>query len=251
MRALIVEDEINVRKGFVKMLGAFCPDVKIIGEAGTVEDGIDLINESEFDILFLDIQLPDGSGFDLLHRINERDFSLIFVTAFDKYAIHAFELSAVDYLLKPVSPNLLQKAIEKAKIMQSKAMREVSLELATKHLGKEYKQSNKIILKDFDSLHIVKVEDLIYCKAEGSYTKFIQVNGEPILTSTNLKEYEKMLGAYKFIRNHHSYLVNLHHIVEFKKQDGGSLILSNKQEIPISTRKKAAILEDMKKLFIN
>ena len=251
MKTLIIEDEINVRQGFVKMLNTFCPEVTIVGEAGSVKEGLVLIQNTEFDILFLDIHLPDGSGFDLLECIERRDFNVVFVTAYDKYAVHAFNLSAVDYLLKPVSPKLLKNAVAKAGFIQSTAFLKESLDIASNHLSNRNTQSNKIILKDLESLHIVKVEDLIYCKAEGSYTKFVQKNGVPIMTSTNLKEYEKMLEGYDFIRSHHSYLVNLHHILELKKQEGGSLVLSNTEELPISTRKKATILENMKRIFIN
>ncbi len=250
MKAIVIEDEINVREGFLKLIKAFCPEIEVVNTADNVEEGIQLVNESNFDILFLDIHLPDGSGFDLMHRISNKNFQLIFVTAYDKYAIDAFKLSAVDYLLKPVSPDLLQKAISKVKSNQKDINKEEKLEILNTHFQKK-EQSNKIILKDQESIHLVKISDILYCKAEGSYTTFYISDGRQIMTSMNLKEYDQLLTPYQFIRCHHSYLVNIHEITEVRKADGGYLNMSEGSLIPISTRKKAQILDEINKVFLS
>ncbi len=251
MRVVIIEDEINVRKGFIKLLNTFCPEIQIVGVADSVESGLKVINTTDFDLLFLDINLPDGSGFDLMYRLSSIDFKLIFVTAYGKYAVDAFKLSAVDYLLKPVAPDLLKKAIEKVKFSIQQTLSINRVEVLESNLNKPNDQENKIILKDQDSLHLVQIKEIIFCKAEGSYTKFMISNESKIYTSTNLKEYEQLLLPYNFMRCHHSYLVNLNHVVALKKQDGGYLETTNKEQIPISTRKKASLIEKLKKTFIN
>ena len=251
MRVVIIEDEINVREGFIKLLCSYCPEVHIVGVADSVESGIEIINTTEFDLLFLDINLPDGSGFDLMYRLKAIDFKLIFVTAYGKYAIDAFKLSAVDYLLKPVSPDLLLKAIEKAKFSIQQTISINRVELLESNLNRPNDQENKIILKDQDSLHLVQISEIIYCHAEGSYTSFVLTDGRKVMTSTNLKEYEQLLLPYNFLRCHHSYLVNLNHVVALKKQDGGYLETSDKSQIPISIRKKATLIEKLKNTFIN
>ncbi|MDF1695159.1 MAG: LytTR family DNA-binding domain-containing protein [Saprospiraceae bacterium] len=251
MRVIIIEDETNVREGFIKLLATFCPEVEVVGVADSVETGLKMITETDFDLLFLDINLPDGSGFDLMYRLESIDFMLIFVTAYGKYAVDAFKLSAVDYLLKPVAPDLLKKAIEKARnsIQQSLSINRV--QVLESNLSRPTDQDNKIILKDQDSMHLIQVKDIIYCFAEGSYTNFMLTEKRKIITSTNLKEYEQLLLPYNFLRCHHSYLVNLHHVVALKKQDGGYLETSDQSQLPISTRKKATIIEKIKNTFIN
>lgn len=250
MKAIVIEDEINVRRAFMKALDAFCPEVQLLSYAGSVADGVEMVDNSKFDILFLDINLPDGSGFDLLSQVENKDYAIIFVTAYDEHAIKAFKLSAVDYLLKPVSPDFLISAVEKAKKLRDLDDKS-NIEIAQGHMKANFEQSNKLILKDQESLYIKQIKDILYCQAEGSYTRFKFVDGSIILTSTNLKEYEQLLSPFKFTRNHHSFLCNLYHVVEIKKVDGGSIVMSDGSVLPISARKKAGIMDQMKALFIN
>ena len=175
MKAIIIEDELNVREGFIKLLDTFCPEVEVIGAAEGVENGLNLIRDSSFDLLFLDINLPDGSGFDLVHRITNREFDIIFVTAYDQYAIDAFKISAVDYLLKPISPDLLKKAISKVSTKSPISTAE-RMEILDEKMERNFDQSEKIILKDADVMQIVEIKDILYCEAKGSYTKFNLAN---------------------------------------------------------------------------
>lgn len=248
MKAVIIEDELNVREGFVKLINTFCPEIDIVGKAETVEEGIRLISKTKFEILFLDINLPDGSGFDLLYRLSRREFQVIFVTAYDQYAIDAFKISAVDYLLKPVSPDLLKKAILK---VNHPIDQEGRLTILGEKLSKEFNQNEKIILKDSESMQIVEISDIICCEAEGSYTTFFLNEGRTIVTSLNLKEYERILVPYGFIRNHHSYLINLQKVQSLQRSDGGTIIMMDGKKLPLSTRKKAAVVEALKDRFVN
>lgn len=251
MKTIIIEDEMNVREGFIKLLNAFCPEIEIVATADTVESGIAVIENTDFELIFLDINLPDGSGFDLIHRLKVRDFHLIFVTAYNQYALDAFKISAVDYLLKPVSPDLLIKAVEKVKSYTSVNDTESQFTILKEKTISEPNQNSKIILKDLESMHIIKVKEIIYCEADGSYTRFHLTNETEIITSLNLRQYEDILRPYQFLRPHHSYLVNIHHIKSLKKSDGSSLLMSNGSLVPVSHRKKANIVETMKKVFIN
>lgn len=249
MRAIIVEDELNVREGFVKLINTFCPEVNIIDVAETVETALEIINNSEFEILFLDINLPDGSGFDLIHRLQNRNFHIVFVTAYDQYAIDAFKISAVDYLLKPVSPDLLKNALQKLKSLPA-SNEDKRMEVLDARVKRSFKSTEKIILKDGDSMQLVVINDIIYCNAEGSYTTFYLKDGKQIITSQNLKEYERMLSPYGFIRNHHSFLINLNHVISIQKSDGGYIIMSDNSNLPLSIRKKAAVVEALKTKFV-
>ena len=250
MKAIIIEDELKVREGFIKLLNTFCPEVEVIGVAGDVDSGSELIQNESFDVLFLDINLPDGSGLELVSNLDDRDFEVIFVTGYDQYAIDAFKISAVDYLLKPVSPDLLIKAVSKVKDVSNipTSSRLVVLE---EKMNKSFLQTEKMILRDADVMRIVEIQDIIFCEAKGSYTKFFLANNLQILTSLHLKEYERILEPYGFIRNHHSYMINLHQVKSLQRSEGGSIIMKNEVGLPLSTRKKPKVIEALKNIFVN
>jgi len=168
MRAIIIEDEINVRAGFIKMLNKFCPEVQVVAEADGVEKGFEIIRAHDFDVLFLDINLPDGTGFDLLKRFDDIPFDVIFVTAYDQYALDAFKISASDYLMKPVSPIDLKSSIEQ--IAQNNTHRALTQQVLKERLSTNFQQEEKIIIRNSESLEIVEVSHINYCQADGSYT---------------------------------------------------------------------------------
>ncbi|MEM1325429.1 MAG: LytTR family DNA-binding domain-containing protein [Bacteroidota bacterium] len=242
MKALLVEDEKHAREALKQLLDTFCPDVQIIGEAGTVKDAIKKCKLLQFDILFLDIELPDGSGIDLLRHLSQRDFQVIFITAYNQYALDAFRLSASDYLLKPVNPTHLVEAVKKVAEQHARLMNETSLNLLMHNWSG---QESKMMLRDSENIYIIRVKEILNCMADGGYTRFFLEDGREILTSINLKEYEKMLAKWGFIRSHHSHLVNYNHITRFNKTDGGTLVLSNGKEVPVSARKKEQMLRQL------
>lgn len=251
MKAIIVEDELNVRMGFRKLIQTFCPEHQVVAEYGNVEESITGINKSNFDILFLDINLPDGSGFDILHRCDNKNFHTIFVTAYDQYAIDAFKMCAIDYLLKPVSPTRLQEAISKIPQASVLSSNLESHQLLKSKIDGDHSGINKIILKETDCMHIVDLTDIQYCKADGAYTNFICVDRKQLTTSQNLKEYELLLQDYNFIRCHHSYLINLSHVTEIKKSEGGGVKMTNGDTLPLSSRKRSSVLDALKARFIS
>lgn len=251
MKAIIVEDELNVRLGFEKLIKKFCPEVDILDHASCVEDATILIEQSSFDILFLDINLPDGSGFDLLHGLSKINFHIIFVTAYDQYAIDAFRVSASDYLLKPISPDALIQSINKIKQQNSAVTNQGQVDILNTRIKGEYLQSEKMVLRDSESILFVQIKDILYCKAEGTYTTFHLEEDRKVLITTNLKEYDRILSPYGFMRAHHSYLINLQRIKSIQRSEGGYIIMDNAEVVPLSVRKKPQIMEAVKRRFLN
>lgn len=250
MKAIIIDDEIRIVEGIQRMIARYCPEVEVIGTAGSVKDGLHLIETLDMDIVFLDIQLHDGTGIDLLNRLTEQPFQIIFITAYNEYAIEAFKFSAVDYLLKPLDPEDLVQAVHKARQHIEKDSLHLRLSVLLENMEALSQQMKKIIIKDAENIHIINIADIFCCKADGCYTAFTLQDGQVILSSKNLKTYENMLHNYAFFRSHHSYLVNLHQIKRFEKTEGGQLILQNDMAIPVSTRKKDRLFDILSELNI-
>jgi len=225
------------------LLQHYCPEVTITDEADGVQSGLQKIKLFQPDIVLLDVEMEDGTGFDLMKQVHDPGFQLIFVTAHNKYAIEAFQFSAIDYLLKPVDPDALQLGIQRAakNIQHSNLQQQVQVLL--QQLAGIKNQDKKIVLKDLDNTYFIKIADILYCEAEGTYTKFYIHGSEAILVSKNLKEYESILEPLGFIRTHHSFLVNPAKIKLYDKTDGGALILESGHSIPVSQRKKEYVMQ--------
>jgi len=245
MKALLIDNEAHLRTGLKIMLQSFCPEITRIEEADGVQSGLQQIRNVHPDIVFLDVEMDDGTGFDLMKQVIDPGFQLIFVTAHNQYAIEAFSFSAIDYLLKPVDPDALQKSIQKATRNIKNSNLQQQVQILLQQLSGIRNQDKKIVLKDLDNTYFIKVADILYCEAEGTYTKFFIHHGEPVLVSRNLKEYEAILEPIGFIRTHHSFLVNPAHIKLYDKTDGGALILESGHSIPVSQRKKDAVLQSL------
>lgn len=247
MKLLIVDNEPNQRTAMRALLQVFCPEITTIEEADGVQTGLHQIKIFQPDIVLLDVEMDDGSGFDLMKQVGQPSFQLIFVTAHNKYAIDAFQFSAIDYLLKAVDPDALQKSIQRA--VHNIQSRDLSrqIEFLLQHLNGKYDHDKRIVLKDIENIYFVRISDILYCMAEGTYTKFYLQNSSPVMVSKNLKEYENILEPLGFIRTHHSYLVNPTKIIRFDKSDGGSLILEGNHSVPLSQRKKDAVLAVLEK----
>lgn len=243
MKVLIIDNESNLRNGLRLLLENYCQEVNSIAEADGVKTGLDAIAGFHPDVVLLDVEMDDGTGFDLMKKISDPGFQLIFVTAHNKYAIEAFQFSAIDYLLKPVDPNALQKSIHKAsgKIKDSNLRQQVQVLL--QQLSGIQNKDRKIVLKDIENTWFIKVSDILYCEAEGTYTRFFLQNTDPLLVSKNLKEYEEILEPLGFLRTHHSFLANPDKIKSYDKTDGGALILEGGRTIPISQRKKDFVMQ--------
>lgn len=242
MKLLIVDNEPHLRTGLKLMVEAFCPQVTAIAEADGVQSGLDAIRHFNPDVLLLDVEMDDGTGFDLVRQIHDPSFQLIFVTAHNKYAIDAFHVSAIDFLLKPVDPEALQRSIDKASAQLQHATLKKQIDFLLQQIAHKADTEKRIVLKDISNVYFVKVHDILFCEAEGNYTRFYFTNTEPILVSKNLKEYEAILEPLGFIRTHNSFLANPDKIHTFDKSEGGALITEGGHSIPVSQRKRDTVL---------
>jgi len=247
MKVLIIDNEVHLRKGLKLLLQSVTNDITAIEEADGVQSGLQAIKVFTPDIVLLDVEMDDGTGFDLLKQLNNPAFQLIFVTAHNKYAIEAFQFSAIDYLLKPVDTEALQKSIAKAFLNIRNKDLKSQIDILLQQLAGMQSRDRKIVLKDVDNTYFIKVPDILYLEAEGTYTKFFFTNAEPMLVSKNLKEYGDILEPLGFLRTHHSFLVNTDKIKLFDKTDGGVLVLDGGFTIPVSQRKKEYVMQMLEK----
>jgi two-component system LytT family response regulator len=245
--ALIIDDELHMRDSLAKLLGKHCPQVAVVGEANGVYSGIKAIQDLQPDLVLLDIQMEDGTGFDLLNSLKTIDFKLIFVTAYDQFAMQAFRFSAVDYLLKPVNPLLLVEAIERATQLMQKH-HDLQMQALQENLNNAKSQDKKIILKTTENIYLLTLHDIISCESDNNYTNIYTSDGEKILVSKTLKEYDDLLTCCGFYRVHKSYLINLSHIKRFEKQDGGYIVLTNDMKVPVASRKRDEMLEMLERM---
>ncbi len=241
MRILIIDNEPELRTGLRELIQLKPGDQ--VEEAEGVMSGLEMITSFDPDLVFLDIEMEDGTGFDLLRQLDQPGFQLIFTTAHNQYAIQAFKFSAMDYLLKPIDPTELTNSLDKARAAFRKADLNNQLAVLMQQLNIKPVTDRKIVLKDIESTYFVKIADILFCEAGGTYTKFYLDGADPILVSKNLKEYEAILEPHGFLRSHHSYLVNPDKIKMYDKTDGGALVLVSGHSIPVSQRKKEMILQ--------
>jgi two-component system, LytTR family, response regulator len=247
LRTLIVDDEDHMRDSLTRLLAKHCPQVDVAGEANDVSSGIKAINAVHPDLVLLDIQMGDGTGFDLLNSLPVIDFKVIFITAYDHYALQAFRFSAVDYLLKPVNPEMLAEAVERAgQLIQEH--HNIQMQALQENLRNIKLQEKKIILKTTDNIYLLGLKDIICCESDNNYTGIFTSDGKKILISKTLKEYDTLLTGCGFYRVHKSFLINLAHIQRFEKQDGGFIVLTNDMKIPVASRKRDEMLELLEKM---
>lgn len=243
LNAIIVEDERRSRETLSGLLKLYCKNVNIIAEADGMQSGIEAIEKHKPDVVFLDIQMPDGSGFRLLESLKDIDFDIIFTTAFDQFAIKAIKFSAIDYLLKPIFPDDLVTAVKKAEDRQDARNTRKNVEVLLENIKKPETEAPRIVLSTSERINVVKVQDILRCESDNYYTLFFFTNGNKLLVSKTLKENEELLGEYNFIRPHKSHLINVNYIKSFNKHDGGYILMTDGSRVPVSRRKKEKIIE--------
>ncbi len=248
LKAVIIEDEKHSRETLKSMLEEFCKDVEVIAMAGTVDEAVKVLSIYSPDIVFLDIELQSGVGFDVLNQIKDPNFEVIFTTAFEKYAIKAIKFSSLDYLLKPIDLDELQQAVEKARTRMDTNVYREQLDTLMQSISRGKIRPEKICLATTVGMEFIAIDDIIACKADGSYTSFMLEDNNTLLVSKHLKEYENLLAEHQFMRVHNSYLINLKKVKKYIKSDGGHLIMENDLEVNISPRKKDDLIEAMKRL---
>ncbi len=247
LRTIIIDDEEHQRQSIAKMLSLYCQDAELTGTADSIKSGIEIIRRLKPDLVLLDIRLRDGTGFDLLSQLNPVDFKVIFITAFDEYAIRAFRFSALDYLLKPVDPEELAGSVRRASQNLLQVFTE-QLNQLREHMQQGNEGTRKIVVRTFESIYLVGIADILYCESDGNYTT-LHLAGQPdIIASTPLKDYEELLSPLGFFRIHKSYLINLGFISRFDKADGGFVVLTDGSRVPVASRKRDILLEMFSRL---
>jgi len=238
IRTIVIEDEEYSRTMLVNLLREHCPQIKVVAEADSVQPGLTAIVEQKPQLVFLDIELQSETAFEILERLPEVGFELIFTTAFDHYALKAIKFCAIDYLLKPIDLNELLIAVSKAEKRLNREYMNKNLEALMNNIKSNSQNNHRIALPTLEGLLFIKVSDIIYCESNGPYTCFFLKQPEKIITSRNLKEYEDLLSEYNFFRIHKSYLVNLQEIQKYVRGEGGQLIMSNGAALAVSKQRK-------------
>ena len=234
MRAVLVDDEISNLENLQALLEKHCPQVSVLAMAQSVGDAVDVIGKYLPNLVFLDIQMGDKTGFDLLKLLPWRYFEVVFVTAYDQYGIQAVKFAALDYLLKPIDIEELMDAVNKAEYKLATQKQNSQLEFLLQQLKKSEKNVGKIALQMQSEIRYVTLSEIVRCEADNTYTHFILANGEKILVSKSLKEYADLLHPNGFVRTHQSHLVNPKYVKSWLKEDGGILLLMSGEKIPIS-----------------
>ena len=245
-KILIIDDENRTRELIAKMIDSFDFDVITIPEGENVKSGIAAIEKHQPDIVFLDIQMPDGTGFDVLGSIPNKTFEVVFITAHEEFAIKAIKFSALDYLLKPVDLSELKIALEKAIEASSKKHNPQQYEALTSNIQSNEKR--RLVLKTQESVHVVELDQIIRCEADRNYTSFFLLDNKKILVSKTLKEYETLLSGYNFLRIQQSHLVNLNFIDRYDKKNGGAVVMKDGTEVPLSPAKRDVFFKRLENL---
>ncbi|MBF9255623.1 response regulator transcription factor [Pontibacter sp. 172403-2] len=238
LTAIIIDDEQNNIDNLFELLGKYCPEIDVLAIASSADVGIELIRQTAPELVFLDIQMPGKSGFDVLKAIDNYNFEVIFVTAYDQYGIKAIKFAAIDYILKPVDVEELQTAVKKAIIKRQEKRQNHQLENLLQLLQQRPTDTPRIALPLAKETRFVKVDEIIRCESSNNYTTFYFIGGEKVIVSKPIYEYEEILDNYHFIRCHQSHLVNKKFIKSWIKDDGDFLLLEDKVHVPVSRQKR-------------
>lgn len=242
MRAVIIDDEEKSLRTLGSLVHRYAPEIEIIGEAGSAQRAIEVIRETDPDLVFLDILMPDGTGFDVLEQFPERNFKFIFVTAFDEHSLRAFRYGALHYLLKPVNFHDLKAAVARAGNGQAHTIAESAPQLKTARGAYNNNVPQNIVLSSVEGFSVVRVRDIVRCEADANYTRVYFSQDKPFLASKGLGHFEELLADAGFVRVHHKHLINLSCVKRYLKGRGGYVEMSDGQQIEVSVRKKDEFL---------
>lgn len=242
IKALIIEDEEASRATLSNYLNRYCPDVEVVGMAENIQNGQKLIADLQPNLVFLDVEMPYGNGFDLLESLDEIDFELIFVTAFSNYALKALNMSASYYLLKPIDIDELVQAVDKVSENLENKEKIKSAQILKTNLHVTENRLKRIVLPELEGFEVAQLKDILYCKANDNLTDFVFVNGKKKTICKTLKHFDEVLNGAGFFRIHKSVLVNMEHVTGFKRGKGGYVQMSNGDELEIAVRRKQDFL---------
>ena len=246
IRAILIDDEIHCTESLKIEVNAFCPEVEVVGVCNDPREGVKLIEDLNPDVVFLDIEMPWMSGFELLSKISFIDFSVICTTAYNQYVIKAFKFSAVDYLLKPIDTDELQAAIERVKSLQSLKFNKAHLDILINNLKPVPDTSQRIVLPSSEGLEFIKVSDIIRIESESNYSHIYLIDNKKVFLAKTLKDLEQLLSDSNFIRVHNSHIVSENHIVKYHSSDGGSIELSDGSRVPLSRTRRSEFISKYK-----
>ncbi len=237
-RTIVVDDERNAVDFIVSIIGEYCPQLKVVGTAGNVDEAINIVGKESPDLLFLDVDMPNGTGFDLLRHFPEKEFDVIFITAFNHYAIQAIRFSAVDYILKPINISEFTEAVERVIKKRSDASGSQNEKFRILMENLKTPTPSRLVIPTSDGLEYLNPREIILIEADRSYSLFYLSGERKILVSKNLKEFQDLLGERNFFRPHNSYLINLRFVKKYVKRDGGYIEMSNGAQVPVSRNRK-------------
>lgn len=249
IRTIIIDDESKGRQALQNLMMRHCPEIQVVASCGNAKDAIDAIEELRPDLIFLDVEMPDKSGLEMLSDLQEIDFQIIFTTAHSQYAIEAFKHGAIAFLLKPVEVVELRKAVERAKENIHSPTQPIENNLLSNQQAQL--RSSKLVLSTQEGMYIIPISEIIYCESDGNYTRFFCEQNISVLISKKLGDYEKLLSSHGFYRIHRQCLVNINHIRRVIKQDGGAVIMSNNSKLEVSRRNKDQLYEVLAKQFLS
>jgi two-component system LytT family response regulator len=246
LKTIIIDDEPHAREKLELLLRKYCKDVEIVATAKNADEGIAAINRHKPDLVFLDVEMPVLSGFDMLKLLPKIDFDIIFATAHDQYAIRAIKFTALDYLLKPIDTEQLQEAVQKAGDRSSTKAMQQQYDVLKENLASKSREMEQLAIPSQQGLIFIKVSDLIRCEADSNYTWFFLANKTKIVSSKTLKEYEEMLSDSGFVRIHSAHLINKKHLKQYIKGEGGEVLMNDGTLLDVSRRRKQAVMEALK-----
>lgn len=241
IKAVVIDDEKNNQELIVNLLNLYCKNVDVCGTANSVETGYKLISEQAPELIFLDVQMQDGTGFDLLKLFPKIGFKVVFVTAHEEFAIDAFKVSALDYLMKPVSPAHIITSVAKAEELISQEELNVKFQTLLTNVGKQNGSRKKIVLKTQERIYSVELTTIIRFESDGNYTKVFLSDGNRIMVTKLIKEFDEMLAEYGFIRVHQSHLINPEYLFFFEKTEN-TVVMKDNSKVPVSARKKDVVM---------
>ncbi len=243
LKSIIVEDEPHSQKTLANFIRKYCHQVELLTIAASVSEAIEKINQQKPDLVFMDIDLPDGTGFEVLNQLDEPWPRVIFVTAYNQYAVKAFQISAIDYLLKPIDPELLIKAIEKVEQSDEDAKEQQSKKVAVFNENRLAGKLNKMALPTQNGVQLVHIDEIVRMEADGNYTTVFLKDKSKYMVSRKIKEFENLLETMHFFRIHQSHIVNLLLIDRYVKGEGGTVILEDGTQLEVARRRKEAFLK--------
>lgn len=246
MRVALIDDEPDARATLRSLLKMELPSA-FFQEADGVEAGLNLIQQFQPEVVFLDVMMKDGTGFDLLRQLSTMPFKLIIVSGHDEFALKAFRFSAIDYLVKPVDADELHATLGRLQAVKNQEWQQVMNVLRQGvHANKD--PDRKLILKDMNAIYVVSTSSIIRCEASDNYTTFYLTDQSPIVVSKPLKEYDELLAPLQFLRVHQSHLINLRYLQQFNRREGGSIKMKDGSEVPVSSRKREMLISELSRL---